>query len=549
MTNRRSLSRRDLLRGAGQLGVGAAAYTVSPQALLTQAVLKDWFQNAQADAAGIISPRYYVNMFFPGGPVRFQWDHWLRTNASDPPIALAPAAATNFTYNAGTRQFTGFEHRTFDYNGVLVPQFFKSLNAADQAAFLDSFLVIRGYGTGIDGHTNNSNAQTLPFSGMASLSGLLADHSNRSYRAVQAGARGGGNFSSATSVGLNVVSSSVPLRDLLGPVATASTLRTLRSAHVDVFSSLRSLLNTAAPDSRAMQIAKGTLNDSYRLLQGNFVNFATEWPTLVSDYQTAFDNGVQSAVLPGINSTLDGSQRLQLISDGSALFNLDNNPTSNLYTAGQDINTLLDQATLADIGPAFALAEYCIRNDLISSLELMFDRLRKVRVSPGGLASQAHNHDCHMSGAAIIVLMKASLFSGFTQALLLLRSRLVAAGKWKDTVIHTIGDFDRSISADGLGAGHGFDQMISSVFSGVITGGPYVVGNVLQQTGYEKISMGTAAVIPGYSNDVPKPTMMASTVFPLLGCPKNPWQNLASPLISLQPDGKLKLPFGPGKLV
>jgi hypothetical protein len=550
MSKSNKLSRRDLLRGAGQAGVGAAAFTMgSPQQMLTQAVLKNWFQRANADAVGALSPRYYINCLFPGGPVRFSWDHWLRTNTSDPAMILPPAAATNFTYNSGTRKTTGFEYRTFDYNGVQIPQFFKSMNSTDLANLMDSFLVIRGYGSGVDGHLNNENSQTLPLAGQPSLSGLLADHSNRSFRAVQSGSRGGGNFASASNVGLNVVSIDKPLRDLLAPVAATSNLRTLRKANEDAFLSLRSLLNISAPDTQAMRIAKGTLQDSYHLLTGNYANYAAQWPTLMSDYQTAFESGARTAVLPGINSTMDGSQRLQIISDGTNLFNLDHNPTYSLYAAGQDINQVLDQATIDNIGASFALAEYCITNDLVSSIELQFDRMRGVRESVGGGATSNHNHDSHQSGAYVIVLMTATMWAGYTNCLMLLRNRLIAAGKWNNTIIHTTADFDRELSADGFGSGHGFNQMISSIFSGVITGGPYVVGNVYQKSGTDKISQGTAAPIAGYSADFPKPAAMASTLYTLLSVAKNPWQNLASPLISLQPDGRLLLPYGAGKVV
>ncbi len=94
--------------------------------------------------------------------------------------------------------------------------------------------------------------------------------------------------------------------------------------------------------------------------------------------------------------------------------------------------------------------------------------------------------------------------------------------------------------------------MISSVFSGVIQNGPYVVGNIstMDRSGNNGGTQGVAVPIANYNiAGVPGPMMMTSTVSELLGVSNNPWKNFSNPLIRLNADGTLALPFGRGKLV
>ncbi|MNT35536.1 hypothetical protein D3C72_1715670 [compost metagenome] len=112
------------------------------------------------------------------------------------------------------------------------------------------------------------------------------------------------------------------------------------------------------------------------------------------------------------------------------------------------------------------------------------------------------------------------------------------------------GDFGRSARADGTGSDHGYNQMVTSAFSGAFTNGPIVVGNIKQSGSEEKYSgtQGLAAGIPGYNQKgMPSPSMAASTITALLGAPHNPYANTAEPLVSLL-NGRLSALY-PAKIV
>jgi hypothetical protein len=544
-------SRRGFLKGGSAAALAGAYAFGTPHSMLAGAMIKNLLRSAQAEAADLISSRYYVNLMLFGGPLRFGFDHWLRTSTSEPNLVFSPTAATSFAYNSTTRVISGGEYRTFDYNGVQVPQLFAGLSAADQATFLGSFLVIRGYGSGMDGHPNNSALQMLPLPGQPSISGLLADHSNKNFQAVQSPARGSGSkFVSANSVGLNVLGTN-PLPDLLAPVAASNSLRTLRKNNAAAFGNLRSILNSLTVETQALKIAKSSVDNTLSLLQGNFANYAVEWTPLVAQYKAAIEAGVRSTSLPGINTTLDGSQRIQMISDASLAYQIDGNPNRNPIANGNDVTSCMDIATINNLAGQLALADYCIRNDLSSAIEISNGSLDAIRLAVGSGSTQSQVHDCHQGGTPVTTYMSMMHLNGILAGLLLLQSRLQTAGKWSDTVVHITADFDRSINMAGTRLDHGFNQMISSVFSGVISGGPYVVGNVYNQAAAGEPSMGVAAPISGYAGGTSAPgaTMMASTVSQLLGVNSNPWKNVAPSLISLNADGTLTLPFGKGKQV
>lgn len=544
-------SRRELLK-LGALSSASLAYMIkSPEQLLGEAIIKNLFSTAYAEAGGHQSARFYVNLNLPGGPTRYNFDHWLR-NSDEAAVLQSPSMGTSFTYNAAGVA-TGTEYRTFSYNGYEIPQTFMSLDATSRAQFLESFLVIRGYGTGIDGHPINAPLQLHPVAGLQSLTGLLADNAATPYQAVQYPPRSYARYVSKKSVGLNILNGTTPLKSLLGPVVTSNSARTLRSANQDVFSQLRSILNSiteATPqETKAISIAKNSIDSAYSLMQRNFSSFATDYAALVTDYETAIKAGIRNASIPGLTTTIDGSQALKIISDGAAdgLYQMWTPPATKIVPpSGHDLTKLVDQATVRNLASGLALADYCIQNNLSSALEISADDFMNVRASEGG-TFVTHLNDSHGSGAYANVFLTGVMYAGILSGLMRFKDRMSVAGKWNNTVVHITSEFNRTVDASGIGSGHGFDQMVASVFSGVIQGGPYMVGNVYRNT--KGLSQGFAAPLQGYTHSsMPSPITMASTVAELMDIDVNPWKNNSPSLVQLS-GNQLILPFSKGKQV
>src|SRR5581483_7620124 len=100
----------------------------------------------------------YVNLHCGGGPNRWTFDQVMRIGMSDPMIAT-PLVSTAFSGGAPTYQ-------TFNVGGYQVPHLW-SLNVArgDGGArpmqdLLANMAILRGWTTGVDGHSTNTARQT-----------------------------------------------------------------------------------------------------------------------------------------------------------------------------------------------------------------------------------------------------------------------------------------------------------------------------------------------------------------------------------------------------
>lgn len=537
-------------------GLTSALLGSSFNEAFARALIMNTLRGAVAEAQGVFSQRNYINLQLYGAPSRYQFDHWLRTNTDDPALLPAIMNSTAFTYNSTNRLVTGAEARLFSHNGVLVPHIFSTLSDADKNAFLDSFLVIRGYGSGVDGHDINSTFQLYPLSSEVSLSGLLADESNRFFQAVQFPTRTKGSaFVSHKSITINSLGQK-PLDDLFKPITTASGGRSLRNSNQTLISNIRSLLNQLSGEEKAIKIAKNSLDNAYAILNSGVSDLSSTWTSLVADYTAVITNAVRSGSLPGIDATMDGMQSIGAVSDAGSLFKIDRIGGLHTITNGKNLLAIATEANIINLAESLAFADCCISNGLVSSVEVLGGDMMGVKFDPDVSNSSTNlfqfGMDHHQTGPYAVIYLMSRYYKGLMAGLIFLRQKLIASGKWDNTVIHIVSEFDRTIRSNNTGSDHGFNQMISSVFSGVIRGGPYVVGNIkLAPPSTTTVgTQGVAAPIQNYNQSGrPTPIMMASTVSQLLGVSRNPWQNIALPLIQLNGDGTLSLPFGKGKIV
>jgi hypothetical protein len=548
-------SRRDFFRYGTVASAGAAFLLKSPQEIFTESIIKNLLNTARAEAAGLPLSKYYVNINMDGGPLRYSFDHWLR-NTGESEVLFSPSLGTAFTYNA-SNVITGTAYRTFSYKGYEIPTTFLGLDQGSRDAFLDSFLVIRGFGSGVDGHPVNVPLQMHPVSGLPSLPGLIADHSNHPYQAIKFPVTDGFKhyrYLSKNSVGLNMLNGNAPLDALLKPVIATNSLRTLRTANKDVFSNLRALLNSITEgtpqETKAIQIAKNSLSSASELMTRNFAGFQATYSSLVTDYNAVINAALRSSDIPGLTCAFeDTNRKLQILSDGNTTSSLHQIWTSGagsfVLPTGQDMTKVVDQAYIMNLASGLALAEYCISNNLSSSIEVDSGSLANIRVAEGSGTMKPHLHDMHGTGAYGSTFLMGIYYFALMSGVMRFRDKMIAAGKWQDTMVHFTTEFNRTINANGIGSDHGYNQMVGSVLSGAISGGPYVVGNVYGNV--NNLSQGYAAPLSGYPMvGTLGPQIATSTVASILGI-SNPWKNNSPALAVLNSNGTLNLPFGKGK--
>lgn len=549
MSNNNPYTRRQIIKASGFFTLGTM--TSSPVGLLLNTMTKSFIQNAAAEETNQIGARNYVNLALTGAPLRYQFDHWVRTNSNEAELNLNLMTATKFQ-SIGDK-VTGAEQGYFNYRGVLVPHLFSqsvntTLGSQNLTDLLNNMLVIRGYGTGLDGHPTNLVRQMAALGGAQSLSGLATDYSQKIFDSIQWPARGGYSvFNSLHGKSLTTLTGDKPAHSLLEGFASiseqAAKAQKLTDRNKDAFDLAKARLNSyIKSDLKGSKILAQNQSHAVALMKKGISNLEGFWSSAVSRYENVIRNAIQTKNIPGISDK-------NIIADASVMWNLGVG-TITQFNPNFDLREAINKAYIANLAAGFALSEYILTEGLGSSIEISAENLYQLTIKQKGKDTYEDyylTNDMHATGAYTAVFLMNQYYRGISAGILefagqLKKVKIGNSDLWSETLLHVVSEFGRSARADGSGSDHGFNQMISSVFGGCINEGPFVVGNVLVGG-----AQGLAAAIDGYNQKgMPTPAMMASTVASLMRVPKNPFINLAEPLASIQ-NGKINIKY-PGKL-
>jgi hypothetical protein len=530
-------------------------------------IVNSFATQAMAESNGQITARNYVNLMMPGAPMRYIFDHWLKTSSSDISPIFNAMTGNSYTYSGDT--VSGVEAKYLNYNNVLVPHLYSqtvqlSNGPAKISNLLDNMLVMRGYATGIDGHSANSMKQMAPLGGVPSLTGLVADNSKRIFEAIQSPARGQfSSFVSTKGKALNILPISDPLKTLMvgfGKPKTGIDSRPLKERNAEAFDKAkRNLASKAGANNLASQILNSSLSNAEAMMKKGISNLDEALPR----YQKVITDAIRTLNIDSISQKPIVANSNLVLGDSDSRFNW-GIQSGDIYLFGPDydMRDAIANSSIAYFAEGLAMAEYVINENLAQSVEIMSGGLSnfvvpflrdpatgyKTRVGPTGLELIL---DMHATGSHTNVFAFNAYYRGIAAGLLELISKLKAKNTFANTVIQTTCDFGRSARTAGTGSDHGFNQMISSVIGGCFTGGPYVVGNVLK-TGHNDSYNGTQGIAAPISNynqkGRPTPLAPASTVAELLSVDHNPYSNLAAPLVKIK-NGKLEYEFGKGAIV
>ena len=109
-----SSNRRDFLKKSGLLG--GTFLTASVIDTLAFRISASFIQQARAEEImGSADPRFLVNIWIGGGPMRYSFDQWVRLYDDDS-IVTNPYVSTAYSFNNGRLQ--GLEYKTFKYKNL-----------------------------------------------------------------------------------------------------------------------------------------------------------------------------------------------------------------------------------------------------------------------------------------------------------------------------------------------------------------------------------------------------------------------------------------------
>src|SRR5690606_29840045 len=135
--------------------------------------------------------------------------------------------------------------------------------------------------------------------------------------------------------------------------------------------------------------------------------------------------------------------------------------------------------------------------------------------------------DSHGTGSMAQNHIFSSMYRGLSAGLLELIQVLKSNGLFEDSLIQIVGDFGRSPRADGSGSDHGFNGMVSSLYSGAFSGGAKIIGNIRKDVSSLHVpttypgtwgERATTQINSKYGSQTikPSPLHLASTVLELL---------------------------------
>ncbi|MBO9666285.1 MAG: DUF1501 domain-containing protein [Bdellovibrio sp.] len=542
-------SRRNFLTGAFTLGAGT--FILDPIRALSEGITDHFISQAMAETTGTVASRNYVNVQMGGAPIRYQFDQWLRTSVSD--VALANVAATGAlnpmicnSFNIDSAGKVTMAMRTTTYRNMIVPIIFSQsvYNSKGQKRaltdLLNNMLVVRGYGSGLDGHQFNIIAQQAPIGGVPTLTAIAAESSPTTFDSIQWPDRGGnGTFISNAGKAQNKIPGTTPLTTLMEGFGTPANKAAynLKNTYASSMELAQARLKSYARSNNAgSKIVSQNLTNATDMMKKGVSNLASYWSEAVPRYQAAIYTSMRESNLPGISDK-------PLISDETAPWAVGTGDILKV-SKNMDARDMIKAVTISNFAQSMALTEYILKEGLAASLDVRADGLAGLAirgVNDTAAISRNLGLDIHATGAPMVVLLMTAYFRAIAAGILELSDQL-GPQLWSNTVVQLQGDFGRTARSNGTGSDHGYNQMVTSAFSGAFNNGPIVVGNIKQagsSANYDG-TQGLAAAISGYNQSgAPNPAMAASTVTALLGVSHNPFANTASPLVSLT-NGTLK---------
>lgn len=545
------MNRRNFLKQTSSLLV------TSPLAykMLSSILVNSLIKSSIAEAQGTQTSLNYLNILMAGAPSRFMFDQWLRTSDTEPALNYNGMTGNSFQVSGGL--ITGVTTNYFNYKGFKLPHLFSqsvkiSSGNKNLSELLNSMLVIRGYGTGIDGHAGNHTLQAAPLGGAPSLSGLVADNSNKIFEAIQVPNRGSYHtFNSLKGKAINILPINDPLSALFEGFSKPNNMKShvIKTIHQSAFEEAKlKLRKYSSENSKSSAILHGNLLNAEKLIKKGIDNLSSYWLEALPRYKRIINDAIKTQNIEGINN-------FTIVSDESNQWKFQSGANGLIISKNVPMNSALDSSSIDLLAEGLAVTEYVLTEDLGQSLEIRCSDLYNLNLLiKDATQSQLFSHlnDMHETGARASVFLLNAYYRGLSAGLLELIDKLKGGKIWEKTLIQISSEFGRSPRADLSGSDHGFNSMVTSCFSGSYTEGPYLIGNVINsdQVSYYPGAQGLGAEISGYNQKGrPTPLMAASTIAQLLNVEKNPFSNLAAPLIKNNNGILVYESYGKGKLV
>lgn len=486
-----------------------------------------WFDPFRQLARNIVrgagqpeSPRSYVQFNLYGAPSRWFFDQVLRPQDSD---AFLPAAGMyNRIFEPNATAATGSYHDV-KIRGFNMPHLWAYDVAAagggtrPMADLMSHMLIIRGCDMRTNGHPLANFQQVCPSSFGPSITGLVADASDRTIPAICVGRAPAADAYRAPG-GTSLVSIPYDHPDyvsfLLEPFSRAG--ENVEEAANLAADALAEDLSRANPGLAPLY---GDQRRAQKMLKESFAKFAHSFGPLVAKYDDLFHRSLHLSPVAGVTDQPIPGARFPFTSQfrydpqaALAAFHLDRK-----ILCGEDLRDIFLRARCNYLAKQFAIAEFALTERLSSSILLTspdpleqanyiltdldpfeyvrIDQLREEFDQAAGISTYHAGekgtqragykllHDSHETGWLMNTLSCTMFFRGFSSCLAELIDRLKATpgqrggNLFEETVLHVASEFDRYPKSSGARYSHSPRAHVTSFFSGLIQE-PAILGNI-----------------------------------------------------------------------
>lgn len=467
--------------------------------LLFTAFVSSRVNNAIAEELKLQEFVNYIHFSFRGGPPRWQWDIPLTPHGEFEGFTPNPFCINKLDKNETEGQT--FKYATTVHNKLHVPYLWKTKipasngGKANMSSLLDNTIMFRGLNNTADGHSQNRIKMNQPIPGGFSLTGLAADKGSSPIPAVHYGSAHG--FKSMT--GLNSVPTS---GNLFTSLLDALRFQYTSNRQIDglAFGGMAKAEASKRLDNMIALLGsskRGLASAPYNDLKNAKELFLRDFGDLTAMYN-AFRNRYTLLIQRAFaEHDLAGFDNVPLESLNNKHYQLSINQGT-LMSQGRDLRDLLvgaDGKTLGiesittpsnqyatkinNMAESFALAEFCLQNNLATSMMLPMDAMTRLYFPSFKNGTETYvknatsNHDSHWTGSVLSMFLFGKYFKALSSCVFELRGklenqRLASGSKWEKTLFHFSAEFPRRPDTKGFQNGHAWNGNCITLMGGMI---------------------------------------------------------------------------------
>jgi|GEM_PF-834667 len=362
---------------------------------------------------------------------------------------------------------------------------------------------IRGVRMLREGHGFNNRRIVAPHPGGISITGLLADRSDRPLPSIGWAKRSGGDQTATLAFRSEKGSSSVnipagigdPFEFLFtgvegGPIGDSSD-QLLQEIETEIRQRYGSI-----PDYQSKRVkAKILLEHSLASARAEYQTIVKKYLALERQIVTGKHHLVNSHPMPGFNleqlRNPNLKQRDLLALVGPYYYNGD------MVLVNQDLTKSTEGSYFKDLPYQFALVEYLLNKKMAQSMVMGMGTLEnialeavnvktlplgaqydKVKIAIERQSNGSAWFDAHNVGTVPNFLHTSIFFQVFSACLVELVDNLKANNLFDSTLIHIASEFDREPNNNCAGSDHGIHGNTTSFLTGKLKG-PFVVGDIV----------------------------------------------------------------------